>query len=74
MDRQERIKPEGSNNHKTDRPDIYLDKPRQKVQRKDQGEQEVRNTEIRKKIAKNGEINLELVVDSTEKRKTINEN
>ena len=74
MDRQERIKPEGSNNHKTDRPDIYLDKPRQKVQRKDQGEQEVRNTEIRKKIAKNGEINLELVVDCTEKRKTINEN
>ena len=74
MDKQERIKPEGSNNHKTDRPDIYLDKPRQKVQRKDQGEQEVRNTEIRKKIAKNGEINLELVVDCTEKRKTINEN
>ena len=74
MDRQERIKPEGSNNHKTDRPDIYLDKPRQKVQRKDQGEQEVRNTKIRKKIAKNGEINLELVVDCTEKRKTINEN
>ena len=74
MDRQERIKPEGSNNHKTDRPDIYLDKPRQKVQRKDQGEQEVRNTEIRKKITKNGEINLELVVDCTEKRKTINEN
>ena len=74
MDRQERIKPEGSSNHKTDRPDIYLDKPRQKVQRKDQGEQEVRNTKIRKKIAKNGEINLELVVDCTEKRKTINEN
>ena len=74
MDKQERIKPEGSNNHKTDRPDIYLDKPTQEVQRKDQGEQEVRNTEIRKKIAENGEINLELVVDSTEKRKTINEN
>ena len=74
MDKQERIKPEVSNNHKTDRPDIYLDKPRQEVQRKDQGEQEVRNTEIRKKIAENGEINLELVVDSTEKRKTINEN
>ena len=25
MDKQERIKPESSNNHKTDRPDIYLD-------------------------------------------------
>ena len=54
MDKQERIKPESSNNHKTDRPDIYLDKPKQKVQRKDQEEQEVRNTEIRKKTAENG--------------------
>ena len=25
MDKQKRIKPESSNNHKTDRPDIYLD-------------------------------------------------
>ena len=50
MDNQERIKPKVSNNRKTDRPD----KPKQEVQRKDQGEQEVRKTEIRKKIAKNG--------------------
>ena len=38
MINQERIKPESSSNHKTDRPDIYLDKPKQKVQREDQGE------------------------------------
>ena len=69
MDNQERIKPKVSNNRKTDRPD----KPKQEVQRKDQGEQEVRKTEIRKKIAKIGEINVELVVDSTGKRKTNSE-
>ena len=74
MDKQERIKPESSNNHKTDRPDIYLDKPKQKVQRKDQGEQEVREIEIMKKIVENGEINVELVVDNPGKRKTNNEN
>ena len=34
MDNQERIKPKVSNNRKTDRPD----KPKQEVQRKDQGE------------------------------------
>ena len=74
MNNQERIKPESSNNHKTDRPDIYLDKPKQKVQRKDQGEQEVREIEIMKKIVENGEINVELVVDNPGKRKTNNEN
>ena len=74
MDKQERIKPEGSNNHKADRPDIYLDKPKQELQRKDQGEQEVQKTKIRKKIAENGEINVKLVVGSTGKRKTNIEN
>ena len=29
MDKQARIKPESSNNYNTDRPDIYLDKPKQ---------------------------------------------
>ena len=74
MNNQERIKPESSNNHKTDRPDIYLDKPKQKVQRKDQGEQEVREIEIMKKIVENGEINVELVVDNPGKRQTNYEN
>ena len=50
IDKQERIKPESSSNHSTDRPDIYLDEPKQEVQRKDQGKQEVRKTEIMKKI------------------------
>ena len=36
MDKQERIKPEISNNHKTHRPDIYLDKLKKERQRKDQ--------------------------------------
>ena len=36
MDKQERIKPEISNNHKTHRPDTYLDKPKKERQRKDQ--------------------------------------
>ena len=62
IDKQERIKPESSNNHDTDRPDINLDKIKQEVQRKDQGEQEVRMTEVMK--------NVELVVDSPGKRKT----
>ena len=69
MSKQERIKPESYNKHKTDRPDIYLDKPKQEAQRRDQGEQEVRKTEIRKKIAENREISVELGVDSTGKRK-----
>ena len=49
---QERIKSESSNHQNTDRPDFYLDKPKQEVQRKDQGEQEVIKTEIMKKLAK----------------------
>ena len=66
IDKQERIKPESSNNYDTDRPDINLDKTKQEVQRKDQGEQEVRMTEVMK--------NVELVVDSPGKRKTNSEN
>ena len=73
IDKQERIKPESSNNHETDRSDIYLDKPKQEVQRNDQGEQEVRQTETMKKIAENGEIHVELVVDSPGVKKTNSE-
>ena len=72
--KQERIKPNRSNNHNTDRPDTYLDKPKQEIERKDQGKQEVRKTEIMKKIAENGEINVELVLVSPGKRKTNSEN
>ena len=49
--KQERIKPDSFNNHNTDRPDTYLDKPKQEIKRKDQGKQEVRKAEIMKKIA-----------------------
>ena len=72
--KQERIKPDSFNNHNTDRPDTYLDKPKQEIKRKDQGKQEVRKAEIMKKIAENGEINVELVLDSPGKRKTNSEN
>ena len=37
INKEERIKPENSNNNKTDRLDIYLNKPKQEVLRKDQG-------------------------------------
>ena len=47
-----------------------MDKRKQEVQRKDQEEQEVRKTEIREKIAEKVEKIVELVVDSTGKRKT----
>ena len=53
--KERRIKPENSNNHNTDRPDIYLDEPKQEVQRKDQREQEARKT----KLVKNSETNIE---------------
>ena len=49
IDKEERIRPENSNSHNTDRRDIYLDKPKQEVKRKDQGEQEVRKIELVKK-------------------------
>ena len=52
IDKRERIKSESSNNHNTDRPDICSDKPKQKIKRKDQGEQEVIKTEITKKCRK----------------------
>ena len=69
IDKQERINPKSSNNHDTDKSDTYLDKPKQGVQRKVQGEQEVRETEIVKEIAENGQINVGLVNDSPEKGK-----
>ena len=37
IDEEERIRPDNSNNHNTDRPDIYLDKPKQEVQINHQG-------------------------------------
>ena len=52
IDKRERIKLESSNNHNTGRLDIYSDKPKQKIKRKDQGEQEVIKTEITKKMQK----------------------
>ena len=55
IDKEERIRPENSNNHNTERPDIYLNKPKQKVQRKNQGKQEVRKTEL----VKSSETNVE---------------
>ena len=55
IDKEERIRPENSNSHNTDRRDIYLDKPKQEVERKDQGEQEVRKIEL----VKNRETNIE---------------
>ena len=32
--KEERIRPENSNNHNTDRPDMYLDKRKQEIKRK----------------------------------------
>ena len=55
IDKQERTNQKRSNNHDTDKSDIYLDKTKQELQRKNQAEQEVRNTEIMKEIAENGE-------------------
>ena len=55
IDKQERTNQKRSNNHDTDKSDIYLDKAKQELQRKNQAEQEVRNTEIMKEIAENGE-------------------
>ena len=34
IDKEERIRPENSNNHNTDRPDMYLDKRKQEIKRK----------------------------------------
>ena len=65
IDKEERIRPKNSNNHNTDRPDIYLDKPKQEVKRKDQGEQEVRNLEL----VKNSETNIENQQDLEKREK-----
>ena len=34
IDKQKRLKPNRYNNHNTDKPDIYLDKPTQEIPRK----------------------------------------
>ena len=59
IDKEERIRPENSNNHNTDIPDIYLDKPKQEVNRKDQEEQEIG----KKELVKNSETNVEIQQD-----------
>ena len=75
------IKPESSNNHNTDTPDIYLHNPNQEAQRKCLTKYLLTKRRTRGKkdrnyveIAENEEINLELVVDSSEERKTNSEN
>ena len=65
VDKEERIRPENSNNHNTDRSDIYLDKPKQEIKRKDQGEQEVRKIEL----VKNSETNIENEQDLEKREK-----
>ena len=67
IDKKERIKPKNSNNDNTDKPDISLDKPKQEIQRKNEGEQEARKTEIMKEVGENDKTNVELVVDSSAK-------
>ena len=48
----QKLTPENLNNHKTDRPDIYLDKPKPEVQWNEEGEQETRKTELWRKSKK----------------------
>ena len=67
IDKKERIKPKNSNNDNTDKPDISLDKSKQEIQRKNEGEQEARKTEIMKEVGENDKTNVELVVDSSAK-------
>lgn len=69
LEKQERIKPKNFNNHNTDEPDISLDKPKQEIQRKDEGEQDVPKTDVIKEVRENGETNVELVVGSSGKGK-----
>ena len=69
IDKQERIKPNSSSDCNTNKPDVYVAKLKQEIHRKD-GEQEARKTEINKRVEENGEINKELKVESSEKRKT----
>ena len=47
-------KPNNSNNHNTDEPDISLDKRKQEIEGKNEGKQEVRKTKIMKEAEKNG--------------------
>ena len=56
INKEERIRPDNSNNHNADRPDIYLYKPKQEVKRKDQGEQGIRKTELVKNSETNNKI------------------
>ena len=72
IDKQERIKPNSSSNHNTDEPDIHVAKLKQKIQREDK-KQEARKAEIMKGVEENGDINEELKVESSEKRKTESE-
>ena len=44
IDKEEGINPESCNNNNSDKPDIHLVKPKQKIHRKDEGEQELRKT------------------------------
>ena len=70
IDKRERIKPKNTNNDNTDKPDIFFDKPKQEIQRKDEGEQEVRKTEIMKEVGENCKTNVQLVVGSPWTEKT----
>ena len=45
IDTQKRIKPKGSNNHNTDKADIFLNKEKHGIQRKEERGQKVRKTE-----------------------------
>ena len=73
LEKQERIKLKNFNNHNTDEPDISLDKPKQEIQRKDEGEQNVPKADVIKEVRENGETNVELVVGSSGKGKTNSE-
>ena len=57
---------------KQDESDIQIAKLKQEIQRKDR-KQEARKAEIMKEVEENGEINVELKVESSEKGKTENE-
>lgn len=70
LEKQERIKPKNFNNHNTDESDISLDKPKQEIQRNNEGEQDVPNADVIKDVRENEEANVELVVGSSGKRKT----
>ena len=52
IDTQKGIKPKGSNNHNTDKADIFLNKEKQGIQRKEERGQKVRKTEKKMKSNK----------------------